>query len=112
MKEILPNGFEWLTPWEAVDNGTALETELRREIREGHSLHDLPVMAVGRRVDCDDVLFRVDRPSRALAVVHLPWRMQPEPDPTWLHTRLFPNWEDWTEKCLKPDHAEYEGENK
>jgi hypothetical protein len=51
-------------------------------------------------------------PFYALAVVHLTWRMQPEPDPTWPHTRLLQHWEEWIETCLKLDHAEYEGRNR
>ena len=84
------------------------KAELHREIVDGHPLHGPSAFAVGRRIDCDDVLFCVDHPSYTLAVVHLTWRMKPEPDPIWPHTQLFADWEDWIENCLKPDHAEHE----
>jgi len=112
MDTSVPKGFDWVPPWQAVEDGSGLEAELRREVVHGHPLYGLPTVAVGRRVDCDDVLFRVDHPSRALAVVHLTWRMRSEPDTTWPHTVLFQNWEDWIEECLKADHTEYEGKNK
>ena len=102
--------MEWLAPWEPVADGAALEAELGREIVNGHSLYGLPAVAVGRRIDCDDVLFCVDHPPCALAVVHLTWRMRPEPDPVWPSTFLFRDWEEWTEKCLKPDNADYQGD--
>jgi hypothetical protein len=108
MKEMTPNALEWLAPWEAVADGAALETELRGEVAEGHLLYSVPAVAVGRRMDCDDMLFRIEHPSYTLAVVHLTWRTQPEPDPTWPYTVLFHTWEEWIEKCLKPDNAEYE----
>ncbi len=102
--------MEWLAPWEPVTDGAALDAELRAEIMDGHPLYGLPAMAVGRRVDCDNVLFRVDHPSCGLAVVHLTWQMRPEPDPAWPHTLLFHDWDEWIEKCLKPDNLEYQGE--
>ena len=63
MNTSLPSGMEWLEPWKAVADGAALEAELSREVVKGHSLHGLQAMAVGRRIDCDDVLFCVDHPS-------------------------------------------------
>jgi hypothetical protein len=106
------SNVEWLTPWKAVADGAALDAELRAEIVAGHTLNGVPATAIGRRIDCDDVLFCVDHPSFALAVVHLTWRGKPETDPVWPDMLLFHDWEEWIEKCLKPDHAEYEGENK
>ncbi len=75
-----------------------------------YPVHGLPAVAVGRRVDCADVLLCVDHPSCALAVVHLTWRGKPETDPTWPHTRLLADWEDWIADCLKPDNADFQGE--
>ena len=53
------------------------------------------------------MLFRIEHSSYTLVVVHLTWRVQPEPDLTWPHTVRFVDWEDWIENGLKPDHAEY-----
>jgi hypothetical protein len=110
MNTSVPSGMEWVAPWEPILDGAALNAELRAEIVAGHPLHGLAAAAVGRRTDCDDVLFCVDHPLCTLAVVHLTWRGRPEPDPTWPHTRLFADWAEWIEKCLKPDHAQYEEE--
>jgi hypothetical protein len=109
MSKSIPDNLEWLAPWVEVADGIGLEAILRREIADGHPLYDLPAVAVGRRIDCDDVVFRVEHPSFRLAVVHLTWRRQPESDPTWPQTVLFANWDDWIENCMGPDHAEYRG---
>ena len=46
---------------------------LRRELSAGHPLYDMPTRAVGRRQDCDDVLFSIEDGSGRVAVVHLTW---------------------------------------
>lgn len=109
MDASVPQDIDWLAPWQAVEDGSGLEAELRREVVHGHPLCGLTIVAVGRRVDCDDVLFRVDHPSCALAVVHLTWRMKSESDPKWPHTTLFTDWDDWVGRCMKPDNEKNEG---
>lgn len=52
------------------------------------------------------MLFHVNHPSYPLAVVHLTWRMKPETDPNWPHTRLFADWDDGIDNCMKPDNEE------
>jgi hypothetical protein len=99
--------MQWIAPWEPVVNGPALESELRREIVMGHPLYGRSAVAVARRVDCDDVLFRVDHARYKLAVVHLTWRMKPEPDPTYPQSQLFADWNDWIANCMKPDNNDY-----
>jgi hypothetical protein len=73
----------WMTPWVEVVNAAALEEELRREVAAGHLLFGLPVTAVARRRDCDDVLFKVLDGTNRYAVVHLTWRGCPGNDPRW-----------------------------
>jgi hypothetical protein len=108
MDRSIPSGMAWLAPWEAVGDGSALEAELRREVSSGHPLYGLPAVAVGRRTDCDDVLFRVDHASGRLAVVHLTWRTAPEPEPTWPCTRLFSDWQNWIGNCMEHDYVDYQ----
>ena len=109
MNTSIPYGMEWLAPWETVVDGVALDAELRAEIVDGHPLDGLSAVAIARRSDCDDVLFCVDHPSYALAVVHLTWRTKPESDPTWPHTLLFRDWAEWIGNCMKPDNANDQG---
>ena len=97
----LPEDFEWPDPWEPVtDSGETLVDELRRELPAGHVLSGVPAVAVARRTDCDDVLFATSDPSKLLALVHLTWSGQVEPDPRWPRTTLYDGWQDWIERCL------------
>jgi hypothetical protein len=49
---------EWpypFSPIEHPEDKPAFEAELRRELKPGHPLFGLPVAAIGRRYDQDDV---------------------------------------------------------
>jgi hypothetical protein len=100
-----PTEMEWLRPWERLkDAGEALVNELQNELPPRHVLYGVPVIAVARRIDCDDVLFTAEDSSKTLAVVHLTWTGKPEHDPRWPSTTLYRDWQDWIERCLVPDH--------
>jgi hypothetical protein len=88
----LPNGWK---PVEAQRQ--ALQVELQREVGPGHELFGVPVTAVGRREDCDDVLFELRDGTNRIAVVHLTWRGSLEKDPIWPATLLFSNFRAWIE---------------
>jgi hypothetical protein len=103
-----PAEIEWLRPWERLkDAGEALVAELQKELPAHHVLYGVPVIAVARRIDCDDVLFAADDTSKTLAVVHLTWAGKRERDPQWPSTLLYRDWQDWIERCLGPDNREY-----
>ncbi len=86
--------MEWPLNWEPVtpEAKRALEAELKREVRRGHPLYSVPVEAVARRDDCDEVLFSLDG-SSAVAVVHLSYSL--EKDSSWPHTQAFDSHEEW-----------------
>ncbi len=65
--------FDWLVPWAAIDKAASAELtgELRRELCHGHALFGQDLIAVGRRMDCADVLFRWRDGSQSAAIVHL-----------------------------------------
>jgi hypothetical protein len=106
-----PANMEWLTPWEPVgESGDGLVRELKKELGSGHVLHGSAVAAVGRRIDCDDVLFATPDASKPLAVVHLTWSGHAETDPTWPTTAVYKDWQDWISRCLVPDHQAYSGD--
>jgi hypothetical protein len=103
-----PVEMEWVRPWERLqDVGETLVNELQKELPAQHVLKGVPVIAVARRLDCDDVLFATADPSMPLAVVHLTWAGKAEGDPRWPSTTLYRSWQDWIERCLVPDHQEY-----
>jgi hypothetical protein len=94
--------IEWLEPWYPVGDCSrdALESELGRELVAGHPLYGLPVVALGRRNDQDDVLFRLDDETGRLAVVHLTWTHQSRIAPHWPHTTVYESLEDWKGQCM------------
>jgi hypothetical protein len=105
-----PPQLEWLDPWQRLEGSyDGFVRELQKEVPPLHVLHGLSVVAVARRIDCDDVLFVTANPAMPLAVVHLTWTGRTESDPRWPHTTSYKSWEDWTERCLLTDHHEYCG---
>ena len=95
----------WLAPWEPTE--AKLDVELEREVGPGHSLHGRRAVAVARRRDQDDVLFWLPDGPALLAVVHLTWTGQRERSPAWPFVILYSSIEDWIERGMRPDHAEY-----
>jgi len=54
----------WLDPWCDVaelgpELAAILERVLRAEVAPGHPLHGVPIAAIGKRGDTNDVLFRL-----------------------------------------------------
>lgn len=96
----------WREPWRPVppehDAGTG--AELRREMC-GHVLFGRTVQAVGRREDCDEVLFNLGEAVPQFAVVHLTYARGTQPE--WPETTLFDTLEAWIEQCLIPDAEDF-----
>ena len=93
--------MDWPEPWGAIDNAavaSAFESELQKELSAGHPLFGLPLRAVGRRWDCDDVLFAVDDGSERVAAVHLTWARGPE-EPPWPGSALYDDFADWANEA-------------
>ena len=99
--------INWLPPWQPTD--ADLGAELTREIGAEHVLAGRPVVALGRRIDCDDVLFWLPSGPAALAVVHLTWTGKRECDPQWPATRLYDSLAEWIAKGMHADHGEFTG---
>ena len=96
---------QFLEPWHPAVPG--LESELRNEVGDGHPLYGRKAISVARRRDSDDVLFLLlDHPS-PLAVVHLTWSGRPERNTNWPQTTFYTSLNDWVERCMKPDHADF-----
>ncbi len=100
--------IEWLVPWHAVqsdDSATRLVAELQRELPIGHVLSGLQLTAIGRRQDCDDVLFASD--DGRVAIVHLTWSGKREPVPSSPWTKLFDSMDRFVEDEMKPEHLDW-----
>lgn len=98
--------MEWRSRWYPIAGDSAqveaMEHELRRELADGHPLFGLPVRAVSRRQDCDDVLFAIEDGSGRVAVVHLTWTRRPPDRPPWPVTNMYPSHEAWTIAEMQP----------
>ena len=106
---MTPEGFltlDWLAPWRPATQGAHLEAELEREVGPGHPLHGVRAVAVGRRLDSDDVLFFIPGPQARLVVVHLTWKGGREADPSSPETIFYKSPEEWVERCMRPSHVE------
>lgn len=96
--------IEWLPPWGPTD--ADLAAELAREVGPRHALRRRRAVAIGRRTDCDDVLFWLPDGPALLAVVHLTWTGRRESSPEWPETRLFASLTEWVERGMRTDNAE------
>jgi hypothetical protein len=92
--------LDWLEPW--FFSLSALEIELKRELCPGHSLFQVKALAVGRRRDADDVLFLLPEHAPPLAVVHLTWQL--ENNPQWPAVEFYASIDDFIDRRMKPDH--------
>jgi len=112
--DLTPASFEqivWQTPWRyvGIGEGTGYERELEQEVSPGHPLYDARAIAVGVRVDQDDVLFLLPDMPKPLAVVHLtysPGSEHASPDKV-PHTTFYSSPDDWLKRGMAADHADY-----
>src|SRR5690242_21561298 len=110
MSELTPESFEhipWQAPWRYVriGEGTGYERELAAEAGNGHALHDARAIAVGVRVDRDDVLFLLPDAPKPLAVVHLTWASTQERNTKFPETTFYASLDDWLQRGMAADHA-------
>ncbi|MCT8978496.1 hypothetical protein N4T77_18060 [Clostridium sp. CX1] len=102
--------IEWLEPWGSLCTGPDyFEKELCNEVGILHVLYGKKVSAIGRRYDCDDVLFRVYHSKFNYAAVHLTYSNSKmgKVNPKYPRTKLYKDLDDWIKKCMIPDHSEY-----
>ena len=100
--------MKWLVPWYSLDDPSqereGMERELARELTQGHELFGLPVRALARRQDCDDVLFALEGSER-VAVVHLTW--SPNEKAPWPSTELFASLDEFVVVRMQLDHDRF-----
>ena len=100
----------WLTPWRAAADAEAeaLLHELGRELDASHPLDRRTACVLGRRIDCDDVLYLLEEPY-GLAVVQLSYAGNVPERPPFPATRFYATIDEFREECMLPDHRVYEG---
>lgn len=99
--------MECLEPWIEVrrEDRAELQTELYLEVGNDHPLYGIPVTALAKRQDRDDVLFSLKDGSDRVAVVHLTWTTPNHgsfPRVTFLQSL-----DQWSISVMGPDHAEF-----
>lgn len=100
--------FNWLEPWDKLHTeASSLEKELYEEVGTSHVLYGKKVTAIGRRFDCDDVLFQVHDAEFKYAVVHLTYSTETEENPIFPHTTIYIDLNDWITRGMMPDYSEY-----
>jgi len=114
MPDLIPDTFKtisWQPPWRyvGIGEGGGYERELMQEAAPGHPLHNARAIAVGVRVDRDDVLFLLPDLPQPLAVVHLTYSPAPDADPGSAvkvpHTTFYSSLDDWLTRGMASDHA-------
>jgi hypothetical protein len=104
-------GVKWLEPWYSIaedpEQSKGMAHELRRELSPDHALFGLPVRAIGRRQDRDDVLYAIEDGTERVAVVHLTWTRSPPESPPWPGTAIYDSFDQWTSIGMQADHAEF-----
>ena len=100
--------IDWLEPWDSIcTDPIYFEKELYNEIGRKHILYGKKVSAIGRRYDCDDILFQVSDSSFILAVVHLTYAKKTEDSMQWPKTTTYKDLNTWINECMIPAHSEY-----
>jgi hypothetical protein len=66
------------------------------------------VKAIARRQDNDDVLFELT--DGRVAVVHLTWSASPSSFPDFPWTTLYASIEEFAQKNMIPEHAEWDNQ--
>ena len=104
----MDKNINWLEPWdELFVKPSSFEKELNSEIGKKHILYQKKVTAIGRRYDCDDILFQVQDSEFSFAVVHLTYSKAKERDSDYPRTILYKDLNDWINRCMIPNHSEF-----
>lgn len=100
--------INWLEPWESLCTAPdSFESELYNEVGRNHILFGKKVSAIGRRYDCDDLLFRVFDSEFNYAVVHLTYSKKTKVTPQYPKTTVYKDLGSWVNECMMPTHSDY-----
>ncbi|MCH1642939.1 hypothetical protein MJ257_22835 [Paenibacillus timonensis] len=101
--------FNFLEPWKE-ERSEIYTNELYKELSSSHILKEEKVSIVARRMDCDEVLFKLLNKPQKYAQVHLTWSGKPEKDIKWPRTKIYDSLEEWINTRMIIDNNEYETE--
>ena len=71
--------MEFLEPWFPIDTDEkiSINNEFKKEVHPNHILYNKELELIGRRSDCDDILFSIIGTDN-VAYVHLTWKYKQE----------------------------------
>jgi hypothetical protein len=103
--------MQWLEPWWSVDKMPAeardgYVRQLKRELSSMHPMYEMQTRLIGKKNDNDDALFEILDGTGRVAVVHLTWATQEVKYP-WPSTTFFSSLDEFVEKRMKEDHADW-----
>jgi hypothetical protein len=102
------DSIDWLEPWGPLCTApNSLENELYCEVSVNHILFERKVSAIGRRYDCDDILFRVFDSEFNYAVVHLTYSKKKEICHLYPITIVYKDLMTWINECMNPSNVDY-----
>ena len=114
MADLTPDTFKsihWQSPWRyvGIGEGEGYERDLAQATALGHPLYNARAIAVGMRVDRDDVLFLLPDAPKPLAVVHLAdsSASDEEDSASAPRTTFYSSLDDWLSRGMAADHADY-----
>ena len=96
--------MDWPFFFDAIEESDrlAIEAELQREIKAGHSLCGLSTTAIGHLPGQDDVVLQINDGSGRIAQVHVTWEGREE-RPPWPRHAIFSSFAEW----VRAANAEY-----
>ncbi|WP_438449494.1 hypothetical protein [Gorillibacterium sp. sgz5001074] len=105
----MSDSFTFLEPWKREES-EIYKHELLKELSGSHILKDKEVFIVARRIDRDDVLFKLQTNPVKYAQVHLTWKGKIEEDNKWPRTNIYDSFEEWVNTIMLIDNLEYENQ--
>jgi hypothetical protein len=104
--------MEFVEPWFSIEKfGAAIAdgliAELKLEVSENHLLFNQTVTVLARRLDCDDILFKLENPKGQFAVVHLTGIGKRESNAIFPRTKIYSSFEDFVKNRMQPDALEF-----
>jgi hypothetical protein len=101
--------LEFLEPWVSASDDSLIHAELQKELSNAHILFQKELVLVGRSLQTDDFLFKIDNSDFEYCIVHLTWSSKKETNPIFPSTKFYKNWEEFVEQEMRPIHEEYFG---
>ena len=92
-------------PWELIiddEEASRIKIELSKEINKNHTLNGTNCHPIAKRIDRDDILFKITPHLCEYAVVHLTWSGKEEKDRLFPHVDIYTDLEHLKNERISP----------